>query len=182
MLSALTSSAALAPLSGRSQLNGCLCEENLYIRGFPLKSTSLHKALLPLLLGLYPSAHYAFFQLLPWLALSREKETLQERQQVRERMAQLAAARSKQLIGMANVIFTCLAAQLENATLQQRQQVRERMAQLAVATSKQFIGMANVIFACLAAQPNTATARCSTEPRSRCTCSSLWSTARNTTS
>ena len=41
-------------ISGRSQFNGCLREEKLYIRGFPLKSTSLQKALLPLLPWLVP--------------------------------------------------------------------------------------------------------------------------------
>ena len=46
---ALTSSATLAPFLGRALFNGCLNEEKLYNRGFPLKSTSLQKALLPLL-------------------------------------------------------------------------------------------------------------------------------------
>ena len=56
--------------------------------------------------------------LLPWLAPSCENATLQQRHQARERMTQLPAATSKQLSGMANVIFARLAAQLNSSLLQ----------------------------------------------------------------
>ena len=41
-------------ISGRAKFNGCLREKKLYNQGFPLKSTGLQKALLPLLLWLVP--------------------------------------------------------------------------------------------------------------------------------
>ena len=156
---ALTSFATLAPLLGGAQFNGCLHEEKLYNREFPLKSTSLQKALLPLLPRRAP-----FCSLLPWLAPFCSLALL----------ANLGLRLSARL--------PWLTPSCKKATPQQRQQVREGMTQLAVATSKQVTGMANVIFACLAAQLNIAKCRCFTESRSLCSCSSLSSTAGNSPS
>ena len=83
-------------LRAEPKINGRLSDARLDKPRFALKAQFCRKLCLRHYLGLRISARQAFLPLLPWLVPSCENATLQQRQQARERTAQLAAATSKQ--------------------------------------------------------------------------------------